>query len=114
MRITVTDVDESFAVTLSVSDASPAVGEQIAFTVALSYPPVLADQLRYRWTELDQGGGNASIQFGSGHPGPRRVTHDSSVTREYTTTFWYVNDRGQITDLTTSNTVAVTWAAVGN
>ena len=67
-----------------------------------------------QWSELDQGGGNASIQSGSGHPGTRRVTHDSAVTRECTTTFWWVDDQGRIRDLTTSNTVAVAWTADTN
>jgi len=114
VQINVTDVDESFAVTLSVNDATPTVGDQVTFTVALTNPPVPADQLRYRWSELDQGGGNASIQSGSGHPGTRRVTHDAAVTREYQMTFWWVDDQGRIRDSTTSNTVVVTWTPAGS
>ena len=110
VNINVTDVNDSFDVVLFASDISPTVGDEIIFTVTLYNSPVPADQLRYRWTELDQGGGNASIQSGSGQPEPRRITHDTAVTREYTITFWYVNDRGQITDSTDSNTVVVTWS----
>jgi len=113
VQINVAGVDESFAVGLSVSDASPTVGDEVTFAVTLSYPPVPADQLRYRWSEIDQGGGNGSIQSGSGHPGTRRVTHDTAVTREYQTTFWWVDNQGRIRDSTTSNTVAVTWTPAG-
>ena len=116
VRINVTDDPEeqlAIALTASRSDnmeavasgSTQSVGTELIFTATVTGSPVPTSDLRYRWEEIDQGGGH-SISEEAFSPS-RTVTENRVATREYKmVVFWYENGN---TQEVASNKIVINW-----
>ena len=102
------DPNERLAVTLVSDVDTQTVHGTVHFTATVSNSPVASDQLKYRWSGWDVGGGNAFA--GNTHSLTHSETYGRAVQREYEFHVWFLNDRGQ-TEQETTDTVVITWTA---
>ena len=108
VQIEIIDVLE-FTVTLSASDTSPTVGDNITFTVSIENSPVPVSELHWRWGEQNHPVGDAFAASGTGDPGTRSVTYNGAVRRDYHMAFWRLDEHNNVVDEVETNVVQVTW-----
>ena len=113
VRIALDDVT-GYSASLSTSNTSPTVGEEITFAIAVEDLPAPANDFHFTWFERNHAGGGTVAESGSGRI-PQSfapvIIPEEPVVREYYITFWTWDDQYQKQNEVSSNTVTVTWGS---